>query len=308
MEQVLNERYGFLGMAHDYDKPIPAVGSRHVAGGFVVPSLLDCKVRFSKDAAPWVIPRNMSAEEIMGLRAPDIKTTSPMKELIELMDDIEADLGYVVGDFNWTGLLNTALNLRGQQLYLDFYDNPVLIHHLFTVITETIVETTQYVSFRTGSSSISVNRSIIDVDTQIYLHGNCAVCQISPDLYKSFLLPFEKNLANRLQPYGIHHCGNNMHLFSKLYSEIPAMFFDVGWGSDIALCKQYLPDAFLNLRLSPVRMIQEEPETIFDDVERLLADAGDLENVGICCINMDYGTRDENITAMYDAVKRFRNV
>ena len=36
------------------------------------------------------------------------------------------------------------------------------------------------------------------------------------------------------------------------------------------------------------------------------ANAGPLDNVGVCCINMDYGMPDDNIFAMYEVVERHR--
>jgi hypothetical protein len=73
---------------------------------------------------------------------------------------------------------------------------------------------------------------------------------------------------------------------------------DVGWGSDVARCRKELPNTFLNLRLSPVRMLQGTRDEIRRDTEQLLAAAGSSRDVGVCCINMDYGTPDENVRAM----------
>jgi hypothetical protein len=42
------------------------------------------------------------------------------------------------------------------------------------------------------------------------------------------------------------------------------------------------------------------------DVERLLSEAGPLELASVCCINIDDGTPDENVWAMYEAVERYR--
>jgi hypothetical protein len=103
-----------------------------------------------------------------------------------------------------------------------------------------------------------------------------------------------------LAPYGIHHCGNNLHLFASIYARLPAVFFDVGWGSDVERCRKGLPRAFLNLRLSPVRMLQGSADEIRRDTERLLAAVGSSRDVGVCCINMDYGTPDENVYAMLE--------
>jgi hypothetical protein len=63
-----------------------------------------------------------------------------------------------------------------------------------------------------------------------------------------------------------------------------------------------LADAFLNLRLSPVRMLQLGEQEIYDDVRGLLRAAGRRERVGVCCINMDRDTPDDNVRAMFRAV------
>ena len=75
--------------------------------------------------------------------------------------------------------------------------------------------------------------------------------------------------------------------------------------SDVARCARAFPDAFLNLRLSPVRMLRESPEDIRRDSEDLLRHAGRRTNVGLCCINMDYGTPDRNVFAMIEVARRY---
>jgi hypothetical protein len=113
-------------------------------------------------------------------------------------------------------------------------------------------------------------------------------------------------MAARLQPFGIHHCGDNLHKMVSYYAELPLSYVEVGWGSDVGLCRQILPKTFLNLRLNPVRMLNCTPDEIEVDTENLLKDAVPLEYVGVCCINMDYGTPDENIFAVSQVVERYR--
>lgn len=64
---------------------------------------------------------------------------------------------------------------------------------------------------------------------------------------------------------------------------------------------------FFNLRLSPVRMLQCMPQEIAEDTEKSLLSAGPLAQAGVCCINMDDGTPDDNIRAMFEVVQRYRN-
>jgi hypothetical protein len=295
MRRVLYER---LGLGSPNPEPRPIIGSRHVAGGFVVPALLGLQIRFAKDAAPWPLAGDLSREEVLALKAPDIERTWPMDQLIADVKELTREYGYVVGDFNTDGVLNCGTHLRGQRLFIDFFEDPELVHHLFGVVTETIASVAKYVRSVTGTCSIAVNRSIVRVDSSIFLHAACSLEMISPATYEQYLLPYEKVLAKKLAPYGIHHCAGNLHTFSGGYSEVPVVFFDVGWGSDMARCREAFPDAFLNLRLNPVRMLQLTPEEIRRDTERLLKAEGATDRVGICCINMDYGTPDENLLAV----------
>jgi hypothetical protein len=97
-----------------------------------------------------------------------------------------------------------------------------------------------------------------------------------------------------------------MHQVAAAYAELGLAFADVGWGSDVAACRAALPETFLNLRLSPIRMLQATPTEMAADVDALLRAAGPLDKVGICCINMDYGTPEENLFAAHEVIEQYR--
>lgn len=295
MRRALYQRFG-LGEADPALRPV--VGSDHVAGGFVMPALFGCEVRFSPGDAPLPVSRNLSLEAVRRLQVPDWHALDPMRRLIDDMDSLERQWGYVCGDFDLDGVLNTALQIRGQDLYLDLYDAPDAVRHLFHIVTETQIQLARYVRSRTGSCALSCNRSIAQVERSLFLHSNCSVQMVSPDIYDEFLLPCERRLAEALAPYGIHHCGNNLHRFSRSYRSVAPVFVDVGWGSNVGECRKELPDAFLNLRLSPVNLMRQSADEVRKDALRLLAEAGG--NAGVCCINMDYGTPDENVRAFLE--------
>jgi len=306
MRRVLYERFGALGMGDPDPQPRPIIGSQHVAGGFVIPALLGAEIRFQEDAAPQPLPVDMDAAQIEAFEKPDFRTTWPMDEFIRQMDALEAEHGYVVGGMNMDGLLNAAYHFYGQELFLDFYTAPDRVRRFLDIIGELIVDVALYLRERTGDCSVSVNRMVEHLDPQLFLHANCSVQMISPKSYRDVHLATEKLMAERIQPYGIHHCGDNLHLIAPLYAELPLTMVDVGWGSDVAAVREALPDVFLNLRLNPVRMLQATPQEIASDTEGLLRAAVSLENVGVCCINMDYETPNENIFAMYQVVEHFR--
>nr|MBC7245365.1 hypothetical protein [Chloroflexota bacterium] len=307
MRRVLYERYSDLGMGECTPQPRPIVGSLHVAGGFVIPALLGVDILFAPNAAPQPKTLGLSSAQVETMQKPDWPKMWPMACLIADMDKLEAEYGYLIGDVNTDGLLNAAYHLYSQDLFVDFYQAPRRIQHLLHIIGELIVDVALYVRERTGSCSVSVNRMVEHVERGLFLHANCSVQMISPQSYRELHLPVEQRMAERIQPFGIHHCGDNMHYFAPDYARLPAIFFDVGWGSDVRRCREVLPQAFFSLRLSPIRMLQCTPKEIAEDTEKLLLAAGPLEQAGICCINMDYGTPDDNIFAMFEVVQRYRH-
>jgi len=306
MRRVLYERYGELGQGERDPQPRPVIGSPYVAGGFVIPALLGAEILFEPDAAPQPKPVDLTMDQIEALEKPDFTQLWPMKQLMADMDAMEAEYGFVIGDTNTDGLLNAAYHLYGQNLFLDFYQAPERVTRLLDLIGQLIVDVALAVRERTGTCSVSVNRMVVHVDTSMFLHANCSVQMISPESYRAIHLPVEQRMAARIQPFGIHHCGDNLHRIAPVYAETGAIYYEVGWGSDPAASRAALPDAFLNLRLSPVRMLQATPTEIAQDTERLLRAVGPLEGAGVCCINMDYNTQDENIFAMFEVVQRYR--
>ncbi len=300
MRRVLHQRFDDIGLGE------AVAGSLHVAGGFVIPALLGAEIRFEPDAAPQPLPATLSTAQLDRLAAPDWRNTWPMNELIAGWDAQQAEHGYLAGDLNTDGVLNAAYHFYGQDLFADFYDAPDRVRRVLEVIADLIVDVALYVRDRTGSCSIAVNRMAERVDPRLFIHANCSVQMISPRSYREMHLPVEHRMAARIQPFGIHHCGDNMHRVAAAYAELGIAFADVGWGSDVAACRAALPNAFLNLRLSPIRMLQCTPAEVAADAEALLRGAGPLDKTGLCCINMDHGTPDDNIFAVYEVVERYR--
>ena len=304
--QVMHERFGGDWSDTGQLTPKPVMGPVHLAAGYLVSAVLGCQLRFVKNSAPEIIPKNMSDEEVLALKVPDITISEPMNKVINLMDQLEDEFGYVEGDINWQGLLNVALDLRGQQFLMDYHLNPPLARRLLDVIYETTINIVNTIKNRTGTSSTSVNRIAHLVNPLLNVHSNCSVTMIPVELYNEFHLPYENKLSKELEPYGIHHCGNDMHRFADTYATTNAVFFDVGWGSDIAACRAALPDAILSLRMDPVLMEQWSVKEVKTELERCLNEAGPLDKTAVCCINMGHAVPDENVFAMISVIDKYR--
>jgi len=309
MRKILNERFGRYHIEKETDiEPRPCIGAVHLAAGYIISEMFGCDIKFSKDSSPQVIPKDMTDEETDQIEPVNLTENKTFQELNILIEQLKKRFGYVTGDINWQGVLNVALDLRGDKIFIDMMQNKARARKLFHAITETIKEFVIYIKSETGTSSISVNRTIKFVDPELYLHSNCSVVMISPAMYQNLLLEYDIEMSNIFQPYGIHHCGNNMHVHAEGYTKVPkASFFDVGWGSNISICRQKLPDAFLNLRYDPVKIRNAQPQEIRADIQKMITQSADLEKTGVCCINMGWDVPDENIIAIIDTVNEYRN-
>jgi len=308
MRQSLYERFGDLGLGQNDAPRRPIIGPILMGSGHIVQEILGCEVKYQEDGNPWVLPRNLSEAEVWELQAPeDIERTPSMRALLSLMEGLEAGFGYLQGDVPLHSVLNVALDLRGQDYFIDLIENWPLVAHLNKVIARTIYEVGRRVKARTGSVAISVNRIIASFDPSILIIPNCSLQMISPKMYEELLLEHDAWLGKQLPPLGFHHCGDNAHLFAPLYARAGAAYLDVGWGSDISACRAALPHAWLSLRLNPVRMLTASPEEAAADVESLLqAHGASWDKVALCCINMDYGTSDEAVRTVFHTVAHYR--
>ena len=130
---------------------------------------------------------------------------------------------------------------------------------------------------------------------------------ISTDAWEQFFMPFDVEWSRRHRPFGIHYCGKDPHRYAASLAKLPHLdFLDVGWGGDVAMLRRHLPGTFLNIRLSPVDIVNQTPDEVRGTVRKLVNDSGNPWLTGVCCINMDQDVRDEQITAILEEVEAMR--
>jgi hypothetical protein len=298
MERVLHDRWGRYGLGAQHDRDLPQVGPVHLAAGYILGAMLGCRIEYFENTSPQVIPANIERLEV-SREAPFQSTVFRRYEA--MVDALRTRFGYAVGDVGWAGLLNTALDLRGQQFLMDMIDVPDGAARLVADLAAVIERFVCSVAQTTGTSSISINRNVRHIPQAVYLHSECANVMISTRLYEQFFLPIDAQWSRRLRPYGIHHCGADPHRFAQSYAKIPQLdFLDVGWGGDVALLRKHLPRTFFNLRLSPVDIVKQTPEEIRQTVRTLVRQSDNPWLTGVCCINMDEQVSDEQVAAIFD--------
>ncbi|MCU0917985.1 MAG: hypothetical protein MUC88_25995 [Planctomycetes bacterium] len=305
MERVLHEKWGRFGLGADQGEVRPEVGAVHLAAGYLISQMLGCEVRYGEDHPPQVLPRGADKLVVEPEKAFDSAASRDFQNLVE---SLKSRYGRVCGDVNWSGILNIALDLRGQDLFVDMYTRPEEVHQGFCQIAGVIERFVAGVQSRTGTSSISVNRNVRHFARAVFLHSECSHTMISEAFYERFLLPLDVAWSWRHRPFGIHYCGSDPHRYAELFAQLPYLdFLDVGWGGDVARLRRFLPNTFLNLRLSPVEIVRQSADEIRTTIVRLVAASGNPYLTGVCCINMDDTVTDDKIRVLFETVAELRH-
>lgn len=304
MERALYERWGRFGLGRNHDKDVPEIGAVHLASGYLVSEMLGCRVEYVADAAPQVVPANLDRLRLDGEAALESPAS---RRLQTLLDALRAKYGYVCGDVNWSGILNVALDLRGQTIFMDMLDEPEAASRFLAGIAEVLDRFTARVAAATGTTSISVNRNVGNIPRPVFLHSECSHVMISVADYERFLMPMDVAWSDQHRPFGIHYCGADPQRYAEAFARLPHLdFLDVGWPGDVAKLRRHLPHTFLNIRYSPVEIARQTPDEIRQTVRRLVHDSGNPWLTGVCCINMDQQVTDAQITAIFEEVEQLR--
>jgi hypothetical protein len=147
---------------------VPVIGPVHNAAGYLLSEMLGCRVEYKEDVPPQVIPAGRTDLEL------DVEAVfkgEPIGRLKALVGAMKACHGRVAGDVNWSGILNLALDLRGQDIFLDMLDRPEDVRVLFGRLADVIDRFTAYVERETGTTSISVNRTVRHLRPPVFLHS-----------------------------------------------------------------------------------------------------------------------------------------
>ncbi|MBW1786231.1 MAG: dihydropteroate synthase, partial [Deltaproteobacteria bacterium] len=298
IDKRLHERFGDVGLGNPDPEPKPLI----TFGMAMLPAVFGCEIIFEKAALPWAMPLNLSEDEVMKLEVPDIFNTPPMTDMIKQIEYLQGKFGRVVGDINITGVQNLALKIRGDQLYIDFFENPELCNYLLGICAECIIQLFQFTYKITGTGAVDVTPMC---DPSIYILPNCTAEQISLDTYRKFVLEYDNRVTDACHPAGIHHCGSVNEVLDG-YAQVHHLeFLEIGFGSDVKRTRQVFgPDVAVNARINPVLMKNGSPDEIAAEVRRLIGEGAPLDNFSIDTVGLTHGTPDENVrTALRTAAE-----
>ena len=298
IDKRLYERFGDVGLGNPDPEPKPLI----TFGMAMLPAVFGCEIIFEKAALPWAMPLNLSEDEVMKLEMPDIFHTPPMTDMIKQIEYLQGKYGRVVGDINTTGVQNLALKIRGDQLYIDFFENPGLCRHLLGICADCMIELFRYIYKITGTGALDVTPMC---DPSLYILPNCTAEQISLDTYQKYVLEYDNRVTDACFPAGIHHCGSVNEVLDGYAQVHNLKFIEIGFGSDVKRTRQVFgPDVAVNARINPVLMKNGGTDEIAAEVRRLISEGAPLGNFSIDTVGLTHGTPDENVrTALLTAAE-----
>lgn len=303
MRRTLFEKFGALGLGEEDPKARPILGSDLIASGFLYSEILGCEVRYSEADAPEVRCASIDDEEALKLTATPLDE-SPIWQNVENQIQTLCDkYGYVESAINLQGILNLALDLRGEQIFVDLLVNEELACNVF----EECYKLTLAVGKRLSEVSSTLSGGVTAITKRlslgkIYVHSNCSVEMISGSCYRQSLLEYDQRLSRDFQPYGIHHCGQSLEHVAQEYAEVPDLsFVEVGAGSDIAAVRESFPKTHLNLRYSPVKLVDVTVEQLRIDLRHMYERAGGAGSMAsVSCVGIDADTPDSQVIAFLE--------
>ncbi len=307
MRRVLYDYFGAFGLGEKTPAPRPILGSDLLACGFLYSQLLGCEVLFKKDDAPQVLPANLSDEQVFVLRAPDLDAHPLWQQIQCQIDYFMQEYGYVESAVNLMGVQNIALDLRGEELFIDYYDEESdLSAHLLDVATELSIDIGKRLYAVSKEVSGGVTSIVRQVCPAVYLTSNCSVTMLSNAQYCRHLLPYDTRLAEAFPCFGIHHCGPNMENVIDGYLKVPNLrFLEIGAGSDLSVIARAIEgkDVVSCIRYSPVALKTDTVEEIRKKTEEAISAFGSCEKLCFSCVGID---KDVEIEKVKEYLRVFR--
>jgi hypothetical protein len=261
-----------------------------VYGAYPVPHAFGIPLIYGADRWPALDPAyRLSVAQIERLDPKAVLMGPVVEDLLSQMEIIQQEFGPIHGYLNWQGVINTAFNLRGQDVFLDLHDRPGLVRHFFEVITEVMIRLARLLQQRQRRSGFSIDQLSV---------SNCVMNMISPQQYEEFILPHDTHIAQSFERFGVHTCNWDVTPYIEALAKLPKLgYLDMGMMSDMARVRGVFPDTYRAVLYSPVTLQEVPPEQIRRDMERIFRE---LAPCDVVMADIQATTPDERVRELLE--------
>jgi MtaA/CmuA family methyltransferase len=232
-----------------------------------------------------------------------IASPDPFAEGSRMLDRIrgaEAFAKQVKGELyieGWVeGPCAEGADLRGiNHLMIDFIDDPAFVRDLFDWILE---------------MELGFARAQIEAGCDIIGIGDAAASLVGPQIYREFVLPYEKRLIEGIQQSGgkvrLHICGNTSRILEEM-GTLGAEMVDLDSKAPLSDAREQMgPEQVLAGNIDPVQILRNgTPESIAEALSECHHAAGKNYIVGAGC-EVPRDTPKENLIALCEFAHNHR--
>ena len=224
------------------------------------------------------------------LSPPDPGNASHMRQLLGQMEWIEKKAGRIHGYVNYQSVLNTALKVRGNEIFIDMMDDPGWTKRFFRHIMENMAAVATLVQERQARSGFT---------SGILTVSNCVMNMISPAQYEEFVLPLDLELSTRFPAFGVHTCNWDATPYLDKLRKIGKMgYLDTGTMADLGRIRRMFPDTRRCVLYGPVELEQKSESELVEDITRIAREYGPCD---IALADIENTTPDDRVRCFLDA-------
>lgn len=258
-------------------------------GAAVMGGIFGLPIRYFPNAWPANHGVPLPDDGVTRLERPDLHRNGFFQGLLRQVDRVAALTGSAEGYLNWQGVLNTAYRLRGEAIFSDLIEDPPRAHHVFEVVTTTMIDAVRAFYERQRQHGFEVRFLSI---------ANCMLNMISPVHYREHLQRYDVRLREAFEVFGIHNCAWSIDPHMKAYAEMRGLaYIDMGLASDLPRARRLFPQARRNLLYTPMDLKNKRWADIRADLDRIAEELGPCD-LGLPDIEED--VPDERIRSALD--------
>ena len=236
-------------------------------GTVLIASILGGRIEQVDDHWPWVRHFETDAEYFRIFEA-DVNSPSAgwiprVVECYEYYHEILADYPtlractkIVMPDLQ--GPLDILEQLRGADLFTDFYTDPRLLEDGIDLAARALLSTYRLLEPLTADRPAGFcHQHATMIAGNILLRNDSAV-MISPEMYRDYVLPSDASLLEEIGGGGIHSCGRIEHDFDHFFSIPTLRCIDLGQPEMNDIDSLYRKAAARKVALIRIRVSEEE--------------------------------------------------
>jgi hypothetical protein len=155
------------------------------------------------------------------------------------------------------------------------------------VITEVTIKLAQRVQERQRISGFAVDQLSV---------ANCVVNMISPHTYAEFVRPFDAQIAESFEGFGVHTCEWDITPYIEVLAELPKLgYLDMGMMSDLRRVRETFSETYRAVLYDLVKLEKGSLEKIRADMEKIYQD---LAPCDVVLVAIQASTPDERVKAL----------